>query len=225
MALAYAHFTLTEAGEDLATQAIAGTQLQFKRIAIGDGFDYDVDNFPKRTELENEVLSLTNLRMTITSDNVVTITGSFASGDLENSFYYREIGLFVVDPEDEDNEILYGYGNLNDAAEYITPDVSGYGVLKECECVVMVGKASNVNIVISENSSVSVINFESTDWTLDTTTNLYTMYLGAINEGIGVYKNTANGRILLNTIDILKENNNITIRSLSAFNGCIIAAA
>ena len=114
MAEEYIAYTLTSAGRDIITRIIAGLNVTFKRIALGDGFDYNTEGFSQRTTLVNEVKSLTNLTMKITSTNVIELLAKFSKGDLTDSFYFREIGVYIVDPDDESQEILYAYGNKND---------------------------------------------------------------------------------------------------------------
>lgn len=224
MAESYVKFTLTQAGEDIMTRIIGGETITFKRVAIGDGFDYDTENFGTRTSLVNEVLSLTNLTMTITTANQVKIVASFGSSDLQQSFWYREYGLYIVDPDDQTSEILYAYGNRNDEAEYITPDASNYGVLKELDAYVKVGNSANVNIYVTDNTVTTEIAFVQNDWTLDSGSGLYTLTLGAVNKVLKVCKTTQNGYIDTPGVDILENNSQITtLRSITAFTGCAIA--
>ena len=204
MATGYIGFTLTQAGEDIMARIIAGLKVSFKRIAIGDGYDYDVENFKNRTELVNEVMSLNNLTMQVTAENEVLITGRFTKTDIEQSFWYREVGLYIVDPDDESKEILYAYGNRNDEAEYITPDVANYGVLKELNFYTAVGKSANVTIYISS-------------------TGLYHLTLGAVNEVIKVYKVIGEDvRLDVPCADSYKDGNITTLRALNPFDGVAI---
>lgn len=49
MAEEYIAYTLTSAGRDIITRIIAGLNVTFKRIALGDGFDYNTEGFSQRT--------------------------------------------------------------------------------------------------------------------------------------------------------------------------------
>ncbi|MDY6358240.1 MAG: hypothetical protein SPL76_01850 [Cyanobacteriota bacterium] len=222
MATGYIGFTLTQAGEDIMARIIAGLEISFKRIAIGDGYDYDVENFKNRTELVNEVMSLNNLTMQVTAENEVLITGRFTKSDIEQSFWYREVGLYIVDPDDETKEILYAYGNRNDEAEYITPDISNYGVLKELNFYVSVGKSANVTIYISSDQVTTEVNFAQSDWTLSQTTGLYHLILGAVNKVIKVCKVDSGKKIDVPGVDIIEESNITTLRALTPFTGLAV---
>ena len=201
-----------------------GEEITFKRIAIGDGYDYDITNFKARTSLVNEVLSITDLSMKIVSDKAVSITGSFNSEDLEVSFYNREVGLYIVDPDDETKEILYLYGNKNDDAEYITPHISSYVILKELELLTLVGESSNVHVIIGQSGGANIIDFVTSDWVLDNSTGMYILNLGDIRESFKIFKKTAAGKTNVPCVDINRTLSNTTIlRSLSAFDGCVMA--
>lgn len=222
MAESYVEYTLTSAGEDIMARVIAGLEIQFKRIALGDGFDYDTENFKSKTELVSEVMSITGLTMIVTTDNLVKITGSFAQSDLQRSFYNREIGLFIVDPDDSTKEILYAYGNKNDIAEYITPDISNYGVKKEYELFVKVGKSANVNIYITSNQLTTEVTFQENEWELNTDTGFYELVLGVVNEVLTIYRKTASGRLTTNLVTTDVTNHVSKLISLSPFTGSVI---
>lgn len=149
MAEQYASYVVTNAGRDIIARITAGLTVNFSRIVIGSGSDYDTENFVNKTELINEVKSLGISSIQITDSNIVELAAEFAKSDIEDSFWFREIGIYVIDPNDETKEILFAYGNRNDAAEYITPHIQNYAVLKKIKCLVSVGTAANVNIQIS----------------------------------------------------------------------------
>lgn len=219
----YINYTLTTAGRALIARIIGGLEMTFKRISIGDGFDYNVGSFADRTEMVNEVKSLTNLTMKITSSNVVELTTKFSKGDIESSFWFREIGVFVVDPDDADNEILFAYGNKNDSAEYITPHVDNYAVQKEINLLLSCGVSSNVHINISDEQVASRVEFLTADWTLDSASGLYTLELGAIKESVRVFKTTPNGLEQVMFVEITRDSSNLTtLKAMTAFDGCVV---
>lgn len=223
MADEYINYTLTTAGRALIARIIGGLEMTFKRISIGDGFDYNVDSFADRTEMVNEVKSLTNLTMKITSSNVVELTTKFSKGDIESSFWFREIGVFVVDPDNTNNEILFAYGNKNDNAEYITPHVDNYAVQKEINLLLSCGVSSNVHINISDEQVASRVEFLMADWILDSASGLYTLELGAIKESVRVFKTTPNGLEQVMFVEITRDSSNLTtLKAMTAFDGCVV---
>lgn len=223
MAEEYIAYTLTNAGRDIITRIIAGLNVTFKRIALGDGFDYNTEGFSQRTTLVNEVKSLTNLTMKITSTNVIELLAKFSKGDLTDSFYFREIGVYIVDPDDESQEILYAYGNKNDKGEYLTPHVDNYAIQKELPCLLSCGVASNVHINVSDNKLTTTIDFKESDWVLDEKTEIYSLNLGEINESLRIFKTTTGGKVQTSLVEINRDSTNLTtLKSLAAFDGCVV---
>ncbi len=223
MAEQYASFVVTNAGRDIIARIIAGLNITFSRIVIGDAYNYDTESFVNRTELINEVKSLNISSMRITSSNVVELTAEFGKSDIEDAFWYREIGIYILDPDDETKEILFAYGNRNDAAEYITPHIQNYAVLKNIKCLVSVGASANVNILISTTQSANTINFAAEDWVFDETTNVYNIELGNITESLKVFKATEAGKVETGIVSITRDSlNNTILKSLTAFNGCVV---
>lgn len=223
MAEEYIAYTLTNAGRDIITRIIAGLNVTFKRIALGDGFDYNTEGFSQRTTLVNEVKSLTNLTMKITSTNVIELLAKFSKGDLTDSFYFREIGVYIVDPDDESQEILYAYGNKNDKGEYLTPHVDNYEIQKELPCLLSCGVASNVHINVSDNQLTTTIDFKESDWVLDEKTEIYSLNLGEINESLRIFKTTTGGKVQTSLVEINRDSTNLTtLKSLAAFDGCVV---
>lgn len=223
MAKQYAAYVVTNAGQDIIARIIAGESVTFSKIVIGDGFDYETQNFVKKTKLENEIKSLSISSMQIVSSNAVEFVAEFGTADIQEAFWYREIGIYVINPDDETQEILFAYGNRNDAAEYITPHVQNYAVLKTIKCLTCVGSSTNVNIVIKTSESTFNTNFTSEDWVIDETTGIYKLGLGNILESLKVFKTTETGKVETSIVDITRdEGNNTILKSLTAFNGCVV---
>lgn len=144
------NFILTNAALELIPKIINGKTLTFTRMAVGDGFSYDENVAKGFTTLVNEVLNLEITKKEIENSSTVKITSAFTSADVQKEFYYREVGLFALDP-DTGNEILYAYGNRNDAAELITPNGSS-SVAKRLIFSVSVGNSANV--IVNINSDI-----------------------------------------------------------------------
>ena len=222
MAEAYVEIVLTKAGEDIMARVIAGLKINFKRIAIGDGFDYATENIKYKTSLVHEVASIPELMMHVTSDNLVKISGKLTKSDLQRSFYNREMGLYIVDPDNEDNEILYAYANKNDIADYLTPDVANYGVEKEFEIDVVVGRSANVNIYISSTRLTTEVTFNQSEWELNSDTGFYELTLGAVNEVLKIYRTTLDSRKSVPLVSVDVEEHISKLISLNPFTGSAI---
>ena len=223
MAEQYAAYVVTNAGQDIIARIIAGESVTFSKIAIGDGYDYDTESFETKTELVNEVKSLSISSMQIANSNTVEFVADFGTSDIQDAFWYREIGIYVIDPDDETNEILFAYGNRNDAAEYITPHIQNYAVLKTIKCLTSVGSSANVNILVKTSEGASVVNFSTTDWVLDEATGICNLELGNISDSLKVFKITETGKVETSIVDITRDTaNNTILKSLTAFDGCVV---
>ena len=135
-------FILTTAAYELISKVLNGKTLNFTRIAIGDGFSYDINAAKGYKTIVNEVLSLGITKIETISLTSIKVISTFRNIDLQKEFYYREIGLYAQDP-DTGEEVLYAYGNRNDAAEYITPAGSKI-VTKQLVFIIIVGDSVNV---------------------------------------------------------------------------------
>lgn len=143
------NFILTNAALELIPKILNGKTLNFTRMAVGDGFSYDATVAKGFKNLVNEVLNLEITKKEIENSSTVKITSAFTSSDVQKEFYYREVGLFAQDP-DTGKEILYAYGNRNEAAELITPNGSS-SVAKRLVFIVFVGDSANVTVNINSD--------------------------------------------------------------------------
>ena len=96
------------------------------------------------TDLSNFVLNFDITKISRDTDTQVTVRGLFQNTDAESSFYLRELGLYAIDP-DTNEEILFAYINYGDKAEYINNSISAK---KEhyFDMVITVDNADNVSI-------------------------------------------------------------------------------
>jgi hypothetical protein len=137
----------TNNGRALQAKAQAGVQLNFTRIAVGDG-QLSGQAIADLTALINEVKSLDITKLKTLTGGKAVIGGALSNQDIVTGFYWRELGLFAQDPDL--GEILYCYGNAGDLAEYI-PSPGGAEILeKQVDIVAIVGNASSVTATIEQ---------------------------------------------------------------------------
>ena len=223
MAEDYVSYVLTNAGKEMMARIIAGENITFKRYAIGDGYEYNMDNYVTKTALVNEVLTVDITSMSIENNDIISLVGKFSTSELTDSFWYREIGIYIIDPDDDSKEILYAYGNRNDKAEYITPHVAGYQILKEIECKVSVGESANVRIYINNREALNLYDFTADEWVYNDALELYVLNTGQIGTGLRVFKKTDMGNVVVSFVDIVINSQNIlTLQSLDVFDGYLI---
>lgn len=140
---------LTNAGKALYYDNMAGTQLKFTTIKLGNG------------TLSGPIANLTNLVNTVVTINAVAtpyedyanVAGAFSNASLAEGFYWREIGVFAANPSDPDNraaDILYCYQNAYDTADFI-PVASVETVEKNITVPAIVGDATAVSCTLSKS--------------------------------------------------------------------------
>ena len=215
-------YVVTNAGQNIIARILTGLNVTFSRIVIGDGYDHNPTNFAMRTELANEVLSLNVESVQITNSKIVELKAKFSKSDISTAFWFREIGVYIVDPDDETNEILFAYGNRNDQAEYITPHVQNHDISKTIKCEISVGSSANVTVIIKDTDGVGKYNFTENDWKLEGYGTPYTLNVGELGDAFKVF--LVSGDILKETgmIEIIKDSaNNIILKSLTPFDGCV----
>lgn len=222
MAEEHAAYVVTSAGQEIIARILAGLNITFSKIVIGDGHDFDTQNFETKTELVNKILSLDVESMQITNDKVIELKAKFSKNDINTAFWFREIGVYIIDPDDETKEILFAYGNRNDEAEYITPHVQNYDILKTIKCLISVGSSANVTIIIKDTDGTGVYKFSADDWTLEVYGDPYTLNVGELGDAFKVFISSGDDLFETGMVDITKDSaKNTILKSLTPFDGCV----
>lgn len=141
---------LTSAGEALYYANMAGQQIKFTTIQMGGGSL--VGSIKSLTALVSPVVTLA-AAVTNNAGQYADISGKFSNADLEEGFYWREIGVFAADPDypdDRSRDILYCYQNAYDTADLI-PVAAVETVEKNITVPVIVGDAENLSCTLSKS--------------------------------------------------------------------------
>lgn len=139
--------SITTKGLNIIAQLVAGSTLEFTRIAVGDGA-MPSDKTPLTvTDLSNKLFDVDISNVTHNGNGSATVTGVFSNADKETGFFYRELGLFAKDPKTQ-AEVLYCYGNAGADAEWISPSGASSVIEKEVKIVTLVGNAETVTASI-----------------------------------------------------------------------------
>ncbi|MGE5631698.1 MAG: phage tail protein [Caulobacteraceae bacterium] len=145
---AFGGLIFTNKGRNLQAKAQAGAQLNFTRVAVGDG-DLGGSSIADLNALVHQVKTISITKLSVLVDGKAVIGGAFSNQDLVAGFYWKELGVFAQDPDL--GEILYCYGNSGANAEYIPagggPDV----VEKSIDVVTIVGNAATVTATIEQS--------------------------------------------------------------------------
>ena len=142
---------ITTAGARLAAKTIEGKQLKFSVAKLGSGTltDSSMTAIKARTNLVNTVMTIDITKVEQTSDTQATISFILQNTKASSAFYFRELGIFALDPDTKE-EILFAYAYAGSNAEYINNSVSEI-VEKNINIVVTVDNASNVTINLDPN--------------------------------------------------------------------------
>lgn len=139
--------SITVQGLNVIAKLVAGSTLQFTRIAVGDGA-MPSDKTPLTvTDLTNKLFDVDINSVENNGNGSATVTGYFSNADKETGFFYRELGLYAKDP-DTQAEFLYCYGNAAADAEWINPSGASSVIEKEVKIVTLIGNAETVKAEI-----------------------------------------------------------------------------
>ena len=116
--MSFAKPIFTTRGKQIELQGLEGQQIVFTKIKIGDG-RITTQSPSQLTDLINVIAEapITSLKR---YDAYAAIRSVFQNIDVPEAFWWREVGLFAIDPATKE-EVLYAYQNAYDTAEYITP--------------------------------------------------------------------------------------------------------
>jgi hypothetical protein len=137
---------ITTAGVSLIAKSIAGEQIIFTRIAIGDGSLPTGSDPAEMPALINQITSMPITKCKVSGPDSVVVGAVFDNAATQTGFYYRELGLYAQDPDV--GEILYCYGNAGQYSEYIPATTDG-SVEKSIDIITYIGGATDVTAVIA----------------------------------------------------------------------------
>lgn len=142
---------LTNGGRTLIAKAIGGQVLKFTKGVAGDGYlprDHDVSEMTQIIHPIREMeIAAIDIPPRIGTAKVSVI---MTNKDLTEGFFFREIGIYARDPDTE-QEVLYGYCNAGDKADYLPGQDGPDAVYYRFDLTVVVDKAKNVTAIFSDN--------------------------------------------------------------------------
>lgn len=146
--MAFGSIVFTTRGKVLQSKAQTGTKLNFTKLAIGDG-ELGSQSVLELTDLKNKKLDIPISSLKVLTGGLASVGGTFTNEDVESGFYWRELGLYAIDPDV--GEILYCYGNAGALAEYI-PSSGGSEILEKFVAIeTIIGNAENVSAIINQS--------------------------------------------------------------------------
>lgn len=144
----------TDAGKALQLRALDGEEIRFTKIQMGSGTLGETSYKTFNALLEPKVtIPITDISV---SNGYAAIRGYFNNEKLTEGFYYRELGLFAKDPDDDTKEILYCYGNSGEQASFIAEPGSVL-IERSIKIIAVVDDAEKISAVI--NGSAVYVDF------------------------------------------------------------------
>lgn len=140
---------VTRAGKIVQSKMAEGKILKFIKVAIGDGnVSGDLE---KVTALSHklEEYNITNIRQSV--DGQAIFSFNFTNQGFLEGFYWRELGLFVEDP-DTKSQILYAYGNAGTDAEYIPAYDSNDIISKKVDLALIFENTDNIVVKLDTSA-------------------------------------------------------------------------
>lgn len=138
----------TRRGRNLQAKAQTGVKLQYTRIALGDGH-LGSTPIADLNALRNQKKSLDIQKLNVLTGGRALVGSTLSNQDMQEGFYFREIGIFAQDPDV--GEVLYCYGNAGELAEYIPPAGGADVIEKSINIQTSIGNAQNVTAVIDDS--------------------------------------------------------------------------
>ena len=145
---------ITRAGRDVLAKAVAGKELRFVRVALGDSERDGEIILPTDAELveftdliHQREIDLPMAGVSFTGGGTATVKFQVRNVNLAEGFFCREIGLFALDP-DTQAEVLYAYKNYGVCAGWINGGGSAVNLNLIVGLVTVVDEATNVTAVV-----------------------------------------------------------------------------
>ena len=136
---------MTQAGINLMGKAVGGATIQFTRLVLGDGTITGEILDLKGVVSPKQNVDVTRIER---NDNQCTVGGELLTSSVKQGFFWREAGLYAMDPDV--GEILYNYA-YSTKPDYIAASDSGMMEEILVSMVATVGSNTNVNVTIDDS--------------------------------------------------------------------------
>lgn len=141
---------VTNGGYGTIIRALDGEGIRFSKISIGNGeLRGDYMTMP---DLANKIMEidLTEIRL---AEQFAVLEGTVSNAGLENSFKWREVGIFCSDPEGgEDIMYAYGHNDLSGESPIDIPAAGGGIIELALTYFIYVGEVNNVDAILSDSA-------------------------------------------------------------------------
>lgn len=164
----YSASKITAGGQQLLMQCLSeSAELQFTRMAFGDGV-YSADTeLVAQNDLKSERQSVSISSISIKNNNSIVLSSVLSNVDLSEGYRLNEIGLFAKNKKDPlAQEILYAICIAEEGYADYLPPYNGYAPTKVLQdFYIEVADASNTTILVDDTVTVSKAYLESNYYT------------------------------------------------------------
>lgn len=101
---------ITTKGAELLAKTLQSKTLQFSKFSVGSGTlsDTSVETIKALTALVSLVMNFDITKISKDTETQVTVKGLFRNTN-EEAFYLRELGLFAIDPDTQEEVLFFIY--------------------------------------------------------------------------------------------------------------------
>ena len=158
---AFINNDITAAGLLVLAKGVAGQQINYTKIVLGDGYLEEGQTPRSLTGVVSPKAVIDITKLKVNTDGTVAVGGIFTNDQTSDGFFYRELGLYAEDPDPAVGEVLYCYGNCGDLAEWIPPTGGATIVEKTIDIVTAIGTATNVTAYIPADAYATKEDYET----------------------------------------------------------------
>lgn len=160
---------ITTNGQELLMQCLAkNAEMQFTRMAFGDGVYSSDTGIVAQNSLKNEKQSVSISSVSVKNRNSVVLSSILSNVELAEGYRLNEIGLFAKNKNDPTaQEILYAICIAEEGYADYLPAYNGYAPTKVIQdFYIEVADASSTTILADDNVTVSKAYLEANYYNL-----------------------------------------------------------
>ena len=139
--------SLTNEGIGMLIRAMDGEALKFTKIAFGDGVPIDEVNITRLANPKLEI-GITDFQK---EEGYLVLTGYCTGGDIEESFYAKELGLYAQC--NDEPEKLYAYRYTDIDVDFFPAETTGRSLEVVFSVIAQIGKAENISAILIESDA------------------------------------------------------------------------
>ena len=150
----YQQIKLTKRGNELIQRTLGdGADLEFREVRLSSQ-SYNQDELKDLTDLDNIQQTATLSQVKRLADNNIQLSTVFNNDEVSNGFTVNTIGVYVTNPDQVEETILYGVTSTDEHPFYMAPH-SVNPVSITLNLTVGIGEAENFSINVDPTGAAS----------------------------------------------------------------------